>query len=342
MTERTRADSLEIMDRTTYDPATSSGARPRLSLVVVVYDMPDQARRTLLSLSPGYQRNTSPADYEVVVVENVSGRLLGEEAARASGPNVRYFLREDGGASPVTAVNFGAERARGATVGILVDGARLLSPGIVELALLSSRAVATPVLSVPGYHLGSELQQRAVESGYDERVEGALLEGIGWPRDGYLLFDVACLSGSCAGGFFGPFAESNCICVPKNLFERLGGFDAAFTSPGGGFCNLDFYARVLEVPDITLFVAPGEGTFHQFHGGATTGGIRAEERARFMAELRAEYREVRGKDFELVERDATYLGRIHPSARKFLRQSMRRWDDDTGSPERESEERAAP
>lgn len=340
MTERTRADRLEIMDRTSYDPATSSGARPRLSLVVVVYDMPDQARRTLHSLSPGYQRNASPEDYEVIVVENASGRLLGEGAATGSGPNVRYFLREEPSASPVSAVNFGANHARGETVGILVDGARLLSPGVVELALLAGRAGPSSVLSVPGYHLGTELQQKAVESGYDEAAEAGLLSGIGWPEDGYRLFEIACLSGSCAGGFFGPFAESNCLCLSKSLFEKLGGFDPAFTSTGGGFCNLDFYARVLEVPDITLFVTPGEGTFHQFHGGATTGGIRVEERARFMAELRAEYLRLRGEDFELIERDAMYLGRIHPSARTFFRQSMQRWGDDAASVQ--SAERGAP
>lgn len=313
------------MDRTPPDPAIPSGSRPALSLVVVVHDMPAQALRTLHSLSPAYQRGASALDYEVIVVENASGRLLGEAAALGAGPNFRYFLREEPGTSPVSAVNFGVERARGDTVAILVDGARLLSPGVVELALLSSRAAPLPVLSVPGYHLGSELQQRAVLSGYGEAAEAALLERIGFPRDGHLLFEISCLSGSCAGGFFRPMAESNCLCVPRQLFERLGGFDTAFVLPGGGYCNLDFYARVLEVPETTLFVTPGEGTFHQFHGGATTGGIRAEARAELMADLRAEYRRVRGKDFALVEREAMLLGRIHPSARRFVVDSMRAW-----------------
>jgi glycosyltransferase involved in cell wall biosynthesis len=293
--------------------------------------MPEQARKTLHTLSPAYQRNVLARDYEVIVVENASDRLLGAEVAEASGPNVRYFLREESSQSPAGAVNFAASLARGSMIGVLVDGARLLSPGIIELALMARRASANAMLAVPGYHLGSELQQRAVDSGYDEAVESRLLSEIDWLSDGYRLFEMACLSGSCAAGFFLPFAESNCLCVSRGLFERLGGFDAAFASPGGGYVNLDFYARACELPDTTLFVTPGEGTFHQYHGGVTTGGLRDESRARFMNEIRGEYRRLRGKDFVLPDRDPIYLGRIPRSARRFVHQSARSFEPRSSS-----------
>jgi hypothetical protein len=212
-------------------------------------------------------------------------------------------------------------------IGVLVDGARLLSPGIVELALMAHRAAEGAVLAAPGYHLGAELQQRAVDSGYDEVTESHLLASIGWPSDGYRLFDIACLSGSCAGGFFLPFAESNCLCVPKSAFERLGGFDPAFVSLGGGYVNLDFYARACELPETTLFVAPGEGTFHQFHRGVTTGGLRDDARARLMSDISGEYRALRGKEFTLPSREPFYLGRIPTNARRFVQRSARSWGD---------------
>jgi len=101
--------------------------------------------------------------------------------------------------------------------------------------------------------------------------------------------------------------------------------DPAFGSPGGGFVNLDFFARACARPETTLFVTPGEGTFHQFHGGVTTGGLRGEERARFMRGIEAEYRVLRGRDFAMPRRDAIYLGRIHPSARRLVRESIRAW-----------------
>ena len=50
--------------------------RPRLSLVLVVYRMPVQARNTIRSLLPDYQRGVSRDDYEVVIVENRSREVL--------------------------------------------------------------------------------------------------------------------------------------------------------------------------------------------------------------------------------------------------------------------------
>ena len=67
--------------------------------------------------------------------------------------------------------------------------------------------------------------------------------------------------------------------------------------------NLDFYARACELDEITLFVTPGEGTFHQHHQGVTTGGLRGEARTRLMADIEAEYRRLRGKAFRLPSRE---------------------------------------
>src|SRR6266852_6738072 len=46
--------------------------KPALSVVVVVYNMPREAPRTLHSLSAAYQRHIDPDDYEVIVVDNGS------------------------------------------------------------------------------------------------------------------------------------------------------------------------------------------------------------------------------------------------------------------------------
>jgi hypothetical protein len=298
---------------------------PVLSIVVVVYAMPDQAKRTLYTLSPAYQRNVDAGDYEVVVVENESPRLLGAFEAERTGPNVRYFLCQQDSSTPVLATNFGVSKARGRLLGIMVDGARLLSPGVVELALMAHRAVPNALVSVPGYHLGTELQQRAVKSGYDESAERLLLSSIAWPEDGYRLFDVACFSGSCAAGFLLPYAESNCLCLTKDSFDRLKGLDERFVSRGGGYVNLDLYLRATELPDVTLFVTPGEGTFHQFHGGITTGGVGSEQRERLMIDIHDEYKAIRGHAFALPRREALLLGRVPPSARRFVEESVRNW-----------------
>ena len=48
------------------------GHRPRLSVVVVAYNMTRELKRTLYSLSPKFQRDVKAQDYEVIVVDNGS------------------------------------------------------------------------------------------------------------------------------------------------------------------------------------------------------------------------------------------------------------------------------
>lgn len=162
------------------------GRRPRLSLIVVVYRMPMQARNTLRSLLPEYQRGCTTADYEVIAVENRSHELIDPGFIRGLPDNFRYVLREETGASPVRAVNEAAAMARGEIIGVMIDGARLVTPGIVSGVLQACTLTRSAVVSVPGYHIGSELQQNAVEKGYDASEDQRLLASVNWYEDGYL------------------------------------------------------------------------------------------------------------------------------------------------------------
>ncbi|EAA3799306.1 glycosyltransferase family 2 protein, partial [Salmonella enterica subsp. enterica] len=238
--------------------------RPRLSIVVIVYKMPDQAEKTLYSLSPLYQQGVSERDYEVIVVENHSDRLLGGERATRHAGNVRYFHRQETQRTPVHAINFGAAQARGSHVAIMIDGARMLTPGAVRLALDAFRIAPDAAVSAPGYHIGHKLQQVAVNEGYDEAAEAELLGSIEWPRDGYRLFDIAVLSGSCQGGFFQSNYESNFIAMSLKKWKALGGMDSRYNDFGGGNANLDLYKRLLEFPNTPFYMLFGEGSFHQF------------------------------------------------------------------------------
>ena len=311
--------------------------RMAISVVVVVYRMPEQADRTLHSLSRRYQRGLHDEPYEVIVVENDSDRRLGGAAVTRHGPEFRYYLRDDGARSPVPALDFGARQARAPTIGLMIDGARLVTPGILRNVLRARRMADVPVVSVPGYHLGREIQQEAVDSGYGPDVEMELLEGIGWPTDGYALFDIACLSGSCAGGFFKPFAESNCLFMPRRFFFDIGGIDPAFDLPGGGNANLDLYRRACDDPRSTLIVLPGEGSFHQFHGGVTTNrSKRSPERRRMMERLNEQYLRLRGEPYRAPGKSAVFLGEIPDQAQRFVAHSAeqaRKDREPEGSPE---------
>ena len=298
--------------------------RPRLSLVLVVYRMPVQARNTIRSLLPDYQRGVSRDDYEVVIVENRSREVLDPGFLRGLPDNFSYLLRDETAPTPVYAVNEAAATARGENICVMIDGARLVTPGVVRGMLQALDAVPNAVISVPGYHIGTELQQAAVEKGYGVEEDQQLLASVNWQDDGYRLFNIACFSGSCAPGFFLPNSESNCLTMPRRVWRDLGGMDGRFNLRGGGMVNLDLYRRVCEYPGIQHVVLPGEGTFHQFHGGVTTGGEPAAAREVFIQQIKDQYEELRGQPFASPQTHPVYIGGIHDAVLPFLSFSAER------------------
>lgn len=117
---------------------------PLLSIVVVVFNMRREAPRTLFSLSPDYQQRVNAADYEVIVVENGSSeRLLAEDVAKF-GPNFRYLWVDDASPSPAGAINRGVALSKTPFVGIMIDGARIATPGVIALALHCLRRYSSP------------------------------------------------------------------------------------------------------------------------------------------------------------------------------------------------------
>jgi hypothetical protein len=288
------------------------GGAPELSIVMIVHQMRREAPRTLLSLSPGYQRNVGAGDYEVVVVENGSTEPLSQPDVEASGPNVRYRA-VDVGPSPAAAVNLGIGIARGRHVGVLLDGARMVTPGMVHHALAALRLHDRAVVASLAWHLGPDHQLRSVADGYDRATEDGLLELIGWPADGYRLFEVASLAGSNEAGWFGPISESCCLFAPRTLFEEIGGYDERFDLPGGGLLNLDVFRTLSELPGADVVVLLGEGSFHQLHGGAA-----ANATTDSLPAYLAQYERIRGRPWSPPARPATYLGTMPPAALRFL------------------------
>ncbi len=288
--------------------------RPALSLVVVVYNMPREARRTLYSLSTRYQRGISEGEYEVIVVDNGSlPPFPAAEIAELAG-RFEYVYMDPAPPSPAPAINLGLQRARGHCVGVMIDGARIASPGLLYYALRSFRAFRDPVVTALAWHLGPDIQRRAVEQyGYDQAIEDRLLERIRWPADGYRLFEIASLAGSSQGGWFAPKSESSSLFLRRASFERLGGYDERFDEPGGGLVNADTYIRACELPDSELVLLLGESTFHQMHGGVMTGAPEDEAR-RKMAAWMAQYEAIRKIPLLAPKKVPHYLGHIPAAA----------------------------
>lgn len=296
---------------------------PLLSVVLIVYRMPEQAKRTLISLSTEYQQGVSELDYEIIVVENHSDLLLGPEAASRQGGNVRYFHRIETKSTPVNAVNFGVSKARGGHVAIMIDGARMLSPGVLRLTLDALRMDPRGVVALTGYHLGSRPQQEAVDEGYGAEEESALLARIGWPADGYRLFEIAALSTSAREGFILPSPESNFLALSRRSWQAIGGMNPEYDSYGGGYANHDLYKRALEHRGTRCYFLFGEGCFHQFHGGVTTGTPSEERESIYRSILEQDIR-IRGENRDLPLIRPVFFGSLHPAAYRFLAHSVER------------------
>jgi hypothetical protein len=284
---------------------------PELSIVVVAYCMARELPRTLQSLAPDYQTGVDAGAVEVLVVDNGSPDPL------VVPEGVGCIRLDPAPPSPARAANAGIEAARSDFVGLIVDGARMASPGLCATALLARRLAARPVIATLGWHLGSERHMDARATGYDEAVEDQLLADADWFADGYRLFGISTLAGSSGRGWFGPMGESSALFMPKALWSELGGLDEAFALPGGGLVNHDLYRRACALAGAEHVVLLGEGTFHQIHGGAAT------SRRFSWDEMHADYERIRGKPYRPPATDPLFVGRVPEAALAHVEESVR-------------------
>jgi glycosyltransferase involved in cell wall biosynthesis len=291
--------------------------RLALSIVVVVYDMDREVARTLRSLAPDYQRGIDSSDYEVVLVDNGSPRPLAQEMLAAFPGHLRTVRLDPALPSPAHAANVGLEMAEGALVGLLIDGARLVSPGLLEQSTVARRINDRAVIATLAWHLGSEPHMRAKEVGYDQASEDRLLAEIDWESDGYRLFSISTLAGSSRRGWFGALDESNALFMDHSMWTELGGLDENFVLPGGGAVNHDLFRRACALEDSQLVVLLGEGTFHQIHGGALTSRSYPREWAL------SEYETLRGAALDVPAFAPLYFGTVPAESLPHLEYSVR-------------------
>jgi hypothetical protein len=273
--------------------------------------------RTLASLGPDRQHRLDADEYEVIVVDNGSDPPVGPHLTASFSGNLRIERMDPAPPSPVRAANLGLGLARGELVGLVIDGARLVSPGLLDGARRAARCCERPLVTAPAYHLGSVPHMRAPEVGYDQAAEDALLKTIPWEDDGYELFRVSTPGGSSSRGLFGPMGESSSLFARPEVWAELGGLDERFALPGGGLANHDLYRRACRLDAIELVVLLGEGTFHQYHGGAAT------SRRFTWDEMHSDYEAIRGERYRPPPNDPLYFGRIHPVALKHVERSAR-------------------
>jgi hypothetical protein len=306
-----------------YDTAADIARGPRVSVVVVVYNIPREAPRTLLSLSADYQQHIHADDLEVVVVDNGSTPPFDPSVLATLKGTFRLIRLDPAAASPAKAINRGIAEATGDVVGVLIDGARIATPGLLNFSRRAASLYNRTVVATLGWYLGADFQRHAMAAGYTAAREDELLTMIGWPRDGYRLFEIGTLDESSVDGWLMPITESNALFMRAELWAELGGFDERFDLPGGGLVNLDTFGRALDLPGAGLVTLLGEGTFHQLHGGVATNAP-VEALNGKWAEWAAQYQAIRGKPYAVpaIAR-RTFLGTLpRPVLTRFVRAAV--------------------
>jgi glycosyltransferase involved in cell wall biosynthesis len=292
-----------------------SRRQPELSIVIAAYNMARELPRTVYSLSRSYQRGIDNLKYEIVVVDNGSPVPIDRVAIEAIAPEVRVMYTDGYSASPAKAVNSAVGSTSGHYVCVVLDGARLVTPGVLALARAALALDEIALVTTFAWHLGPQHQTLSQQSGYSAAVEDDLLKSIDWPGNGYRLFEIAALAYANPLGWFGTVNESCCTFLSRESFVGLGGYDESFTSPGGGYVNLDFFSRASERSKTGLIVLLGEGSFHQIHGGVATNAI---DPGKIDPEFRSEYERVRGRPYVAPSVDPLYIGRVSSPAMRWL------------------------
>lgn len=289
-------------------------SKPKISIIIVNFNMDREIIRTVESFLPPYQLDIDENQIEIIVVDN------GSKNIPIFPKNIKVLIVDEPNSSPSKAVNLGLKYAKGHIIGIVVDGARMASPGILKYVLACTKISKKPIITVMGFHIGPDLQGKSMLNGYCQEVEDKLLESIDWKNNGYKLFDISVFAGSNFNGWFGQVSESNALFMTKDMWTELNGFDERFTTLGGGFVNLDTYKRALALENSQNYILLGEGTFHQFHGGVTTN--QPYEKVPFD-KYEKEYFSIHNNNFEITETESIFVGSLPNKHKKLLLNNFR-------------------
>ncbi|MEM9043259.1 MAG: glycosyltransferase [Pseudomonadota bacterium] len=279
---------------------------PKLSLVIVSYNMARELPRTLRTLSSKMQLGIQENDIEIIVVDNGSNEPADLGACAQIAANASFFTLQNTSHSPCHAINIGLAQAQADWIGVMIDGARMASPGLLGAAMQALDGDEMAVVGAHGFHLGKEVQSEAVKTGYGTEAEDSLLSGSGWEEDAYRLFDISVFSKSSGKGWRTLPSETTALFMHRSFWLALNGYDERFQSVGGGLANLDIWKRACERPEASVRVLLDEATFHQVHGGATTSSP-----ASMRDTFDREYESLRGQSYVRPKVDAEFIGKGH-------------------------------
>ena len=268
------------------------------SVIVNFYNMAREAARTLTSLSRGYQRDIGALQYEVLCIDNYSDPALEPGWISSFGPEFRLFHPSRKLPSPVAAINEAAAQAQGKYIAVMIDGAHLLTPGVLREVWDAVTEAPDAVVGMRPWFVGGD-QRWLAEAGYTRAHEDILFDKIAWPSDGYLLFREGVPFWESPRPWLDAMIESNCLFMPAWLYREIGGMADDFSEAGAGYANLDLFRRAVEASPEPPVALIGEATFHQFHDGTTT-NVTVDMKEQRVRRYESHYVAIRGHAYPVT------------------------------------------
>ena len=213
---------------------------------------------------------TSPtSDYEIILIDNGSAKILGDET-RTISPNLEYIYIPPNKSSPnpALAMNRAAALSRTPLLCLMIDGARMLTPGVLSWGIRLLELVPGAMVEVRGWHLGPKWQPESVAEGYNRTLN--------------LSFSNRCVGGKTAIGFLifrQPARKQNWVSRAR-LRSRIVSSSAVHSlinSAGSTIATrnlaVDWSTSIFMRAQWPRRIMSGRFSgkaFHQVHGGAAT------------------------------------------------------------------------
>ncbi|NNE14531.1 MAG: sulfotransferase family 2 domain-containing protein [Saprospiraceae bacterium] len=285
-----------------------------LSVVIIFHNNKREAQRSLFALSKQYQENIESLEYEVICIDSNSTEKLDPKDFSDLGSTFKFHDFKTDNPSPADALIFGVEQAISENLCIIIDGAHIITPNVINHFRTLSQINPNYFIYTHPFHLGEYYQNDNMTLGYNQDAEDKLLDSCDWKENGYNLFSISNFKQSNET-FDQYIFESNCFFITKSNLTKIGGINEAFKSRGGGFINLDIFKNAVSNDDLQNYQLVGEASFHQFHGGTSTNESRVSE---LQIEFRNEYKKIKGHHYKSPVYDAIAYGcQLNPAQIRF-------------------------
>ena len=150
-----------------------------LAIVVNFFNNRREALNSLYSLTRAYQVDSQDLDYQVIALDNGSTEPLSDADVRSFGPQFHYRYVPTRSVSPVEAINEACRGAAADWLMIIIDGAHILTAGVLALTQVAFRRFASPFVATVPFQLGATKQNFSVQAVYNQQQEDQLLAASG-------------------------------------------------------------------------------------------------------------------------------------------------------------------